>query len=349
MGARLWSLFCSLKLAIVLASLATLLVMGGSLAMHFNPSVFGNLDGTIMAAWWRQSGETNLSMTWWLPLAGSCLLLLGINSLCCFIDWARNWRRRWRKTGEYLIHSGFVLVVIAYVWGSVAGFRSEGNQLTIGETISVPHMPEFSLKLESFEPVLNNDGRPLDMRNTLALYRDGTPVKKTVSRINHPLIWGGLTVIPSSFGQFPTGFQFHWPTRGTVGLEPGTSVELPSGGGLRVLSFYPDAALAADGRVLRGGDRIGNPALEIELTHPYRDPWRGWYFLRGRLPFPLVEAGVHIWPMEPIYRSVSIVTINRDPGSRLALGGGILMGTGVLLAMISFYYKRSRGDRPQVG
>ena len=45
---RIWEFCCSLKLAIVLASAATLLIMAGSLVMHYNPRIFGNMEEEIM-------------------------------------------------------------------------------------------------------------------------------------------------------------------------------------------------------------------------------------------------------------------------------------------------------------
>ena len=189
----------------------------------------------------------------------------------------------------------------------------------------------------------------MDMRNTLTLFRGKKPVRETLARINHPLTWRGLVVVPTTFGQFPIGFRFHRPGQGIINLEPGTVIDLPVGGTLRVLSFYPDAARAGEGRIVRTGHQIGNPALELEIVNPYQEPWHGWYFLREALPFPLIEAGLRIWPTEPAYKFVSVFTINRDPGAGLAMAGGILIFAGVLLAMVSYYYKRSRGDRPQVG
>ncbi len=52
---RLWNLGCSLKLAIALASAATLLIMGGSLVMHFNPAIFGDMEQDIMGRWLPQA------------------------------------------------------------------------------------------------------------------------------------------------------------------------------------------------------------------------------------------------------------------------------------------------------
>jgi cytochrome c biogenesis protein len=57
---------------------------------------------------------------------------------------------------------------------------------------------------------------------------------------------------------------------------------------------------------------------------------------------------VRLWPTEPLYRTYSELTVNYDPGAPLALAGAVAMLAGVLLAAGSFYYKRSRGDRPEV-
>ncbi len=72
-----------------------------------------------------------LAMTWWIPVAGGLVVLLGVNTLCCFAIGPAISAARWRKCGEYLIHIGFVLILGAYLWGSQAGFRS-GKQSFIG-------------------------------------------------------------------------------------------------------------------------------------------------------------------------------------------------------------------------
>ena len=52
---KIWRTCCSLKLAIILASIATLLAIGGSLVMHFNPAVFDGLDSATLSEWSEQS------------------------------------------------------------------------------------------------------------------------------------------------------------------------------------------------------------------------------------------------------------------------------------------------------
>lgn len=117
---------------------------------------------------------------------------------------------------------------------------------------------------------------------------------------------------------------------------------------LRAVKFFPHAVRRADGKALMRGEDLGNPAIELELLRPDGKPWRGWYFLREDLPFALVQAGVRMWPTEPVYRPFSVLTVNRDPGAGMALVGSLAMLAGVLFAMGSFYYKRARGDRPDI-
>lgn len=260
---RIWKFCCSLKLAIVLASAATLLVMGGSLVMPGNPQIFSGMDNFTFGAWLTGVGSRAPALTWWLPVAAVLLFLLWLNTLCCFIDWLASIRKRWRKVGEYLIHLGFVLVLIAYLWGSVAGFRSEGNRVLVGQTVPLS-LPGMYLRLEAFEPVYNSGGRPVDMINSLVLLEGDKVVTRVRARTNHPLTWKGLAVLPASYGQTP--------------------VAAPTGSG-----------------------------------------WR------------------------PSYRTYSLLTINYDPGANLALVGAVAMTAGVLLSLGSFYRKRARGDRPDIG
>jgi cytochrome c biogenesis protein len=251
---KIWKLLCSLKLTIVLASAATLLAVGGSVLMPFNQRIFGSLDSMPLGLWLNSVAANSPGMTWWIPVGGIMVSLLALNTLCCFIDWLRFIKSRWRKCGEYLIHIGFVLILVAFLWGSQAGFRSEKNGLLAGQSKPLPQLG-VTLKLEAFKPVLAPNGRPMEMLNTLALFKGEQLLKRVQTRSNHPLTWNGLVVIPASYGQ-----------------------------------------------TMRGGRYI-----------PY-----------------------------------SILTINYDPGAKLAFAGSITMGCGVLLTLFSFYRKRALGDRPDI-
>jgi len=344
---RIWNLLCNLKLTIWLASITTVLTMAGSIVMIKFPKTFGSIDQMILADWFARFGQTRPELSWWLGIVFAAVLLLGLNTLCCFLDWLLRIRARWRKSGEYLIHLGFILCLVAFVWGSLAGSRSEGNAIRVGDTLPLDsHLPGHALRLDAFEPVFIN-GQFSDMRSTLTLLHDGRELRQQVIRLNHPLTEGDLIVLPATFAQEAEGFRCDSP-QGSVELRPGSVMRLADGKVLRTLRFFPDVQRGGDGRIYPVGDEVNNPAFELELLHPQDDPWRGWYLLREGLPAPLVAAGLQLRPREPLLRAVSVLTINRDPGAELAKLGGILMGLGVVLALVSFYAKRRRGDRPEL-
>ena len=345
---KLWAFGCSLKLAIALASAATLLIMGGSLVMHYNPAIFAGLEQETMGRWLPQAMSRAPLLVAWLPLSGLCVLLFAINTLCCLLDWLSRFRARWQKSGEYLIHAGFILLTIAYLWGNISGFRSGPHRLAPGDRMSIPEMPGYQLELEEFTPQLEPSGRPLDMVNKVALWKNDRRVAQKIVRINHPLIYDGLVILPASFGQELQGFRFHMPGIGFVDLTPGSRLSVSSGLSLAVDNFLPDAGRDRQGRVIPVGSRLNNPALHLSLFGPTGTIWQGWYFLRRPLPEGLVNAGIYLKPVEPVLTPFSLLTINRDPGDKTALAGGVCITVGVLFAFFSFYRKRATGDRPEI-
>ena len=204
LDSNIWKLLCSLKLTITLASAITMLAIGGSVVMPFNPEVFGDLDSLPLGTWIARATTSSPWLAWWIPVAGILTALLGLNTLCCVIDWICHLRARWRKAGEYLIHIGFVCVLAAFLWGSLAGFRSAGVPLFAGQMKPLS-LPGLALQLAGLEPVYNAAGRPVDMISDLILYRDGQVLKRVRARINHPLTWRGLVVLPASYGQAARG------------------------------------------------------------------------------------------------------------------------------------------------
>ena len=112
--------------------------------------------------------------------------------------------------------------------------------------------------------------------------------------------------------------------------------------------LLPNARRNARGEAIAMGGRLFNPAMQVSLYNGNERIWQGWYFLREKLPEAMVTSGVFLRPVEPIYETFSLLTINRDPGDKIALLGSLCISLGVLLAFFSFYRKRARGDRPEV-
>ncbi|KIH77020.1 ResB-like family protein [Geoalkalibacter ferrihydriticus] len=345
---KIWNWLTSLKLAIVLASLATLVIMIGSLIMHYYPAAFGDLDRVTLGSWYPEAAQSTPWHTLWMPIAAVLLIAFAINTLCCLIDWLLRLRTRWRKTGEYLIHFGFCLLLLAFFWGNISGYRSAGNHLAVGETLELPHHAGLSLRLDEFQPVFDETGRrPLDMINHLTLLKGDQVVKSAEARTNHPLMHRGLVVVAASFTREAIGFRFLVPGRGQVALEPGKTLALPGGEVLLVKEFLPNARRMGN-RVLPLGGGLMAPALHLELRTEQETVWEGWYLLREGPPLPLVQRGLALRPTEPLLRTYSILTINHDPGARMALVGGLAMCAGVFIAIFSYYAKRRRHDRPDI-
>ena len=345
---RLWDLGCSLKLAIYVASAATVLIMGGSLVMHYNRRIFGNMDAATITTWFADAWAKAPQLTWWLPVTALCLVIFGLNTLCCLVDWLTHIKARWRKTGEYLIHTGFLLLLIGYAWGNLAGFRNEPHRLTPGESLILPDLPAYTVRLDDFNPTFSPEGRPLDMVNEVTLLRDGIEVKRGSVRTNHPMLHDGLVIIATSLDQRLGGFRCRLSGIGSVELFPGSRIRLPDGGSLGVLELLGDARRGSAGQVIPISDRLGYPAMQLILFRPDGATWQGWYFLREAPPDPLVAAGAVPQPLQPLAEYVSLLTVNYDPGVGASLAGGICLTIGVLLAFFSFYRKRARGDRPQI-
>lgn len=347
MTARLWKILTSLKLAIVLATAAVVTVLVGSLRMPARPDSFGAMDRMPLGEWLDRAWSLAPVDAFWVTAAGVLTVLLGVNTACCFIDWLSNLRNRWRKTGEYLLHLGFVLALAGYLWGSLSGFRNEGVRMRAGETISIPWGGHYLL-LESLEPILGPRGAPLGFNGTMALLQGDGEVARHRVRTNSPLMHDGLAVIPITVAPEVAGLRVFSSGIGFLDLVPGARFSIPSGAILSVHTFHPWGTRLPDGSVAREGEDPVRPAVELELAFPGEASWRGWYFPDEGIPAALGKAGLHLQPTETIPTYSGIFAVNRDPGAPLALAGGILMSAGVLLALFSFYSKRSRGDRPEI-
>ena len=131
-------------------------------------------------------------------------------------------------------------------------------------------------------------------------------------------------------------------------LTAGDAVPLKDGYRLVADAFVPDA-VKSGGRVSQRSDTLREPAYLLRLLKNGDERWRGWYFLRGPMPPELQQAGFQLIVRRPVYRQVSYLTANRDPGAGLALVGGLCIALGVCLALFSFYSNRARGDRPDIG
>jgi cytochrome c biogenesis protein len=109
-------------------------------------------------------------------------------------------RFRWGPFGRVLAHLSFVIILIGGLVGATWGFRNNDFAVPVGSTMEVGYDTGLSVEAKYFSDSYYANGAPSDYASKLVLYKDGTPVKTQMVRVNHPLRYDGVTFYQSFFG-----------------------------------------------------------------------------------------------------------------------------------------------------
>lgn len=109
-------------------------------------------------------------------------------------------RFRWGPFGRVLAHLSFVVILIGGLIGATWGFRNNEFAVPVGSRVEVGNGTGLAVKAEYFSDSYYTNGAPSDYASKLVLYKDGTPVRTQVVRVNHPLRYDGVTFYQSFFG-----------------------------------------------------------------------------------------------------------------------------------------------------
>jgi len=177
---------------------------------------------------------------------------------------------RKRRFGPDLIHLGLLLLIV----GAVVTFtgRTEGSvYLGEGDHIGVPG--DYTLRLESFETLTYDDGRPKDWISTVSVEKDGeTIVSGFPIEVNKPLKIGKITIYQMSFSEEATlivkdseGAKYSVPINQLIQTTDGAflfrSIESLGGSTNAVFEKWEDHKITGTKRVPLGG-RIGEYVVE---------------------------------------------------------------------------------------
>lgn len=103
--------------------------------------------------------------------------------------------------GTVAAHAAFILIMVAFAVSSVAGFREEAFNLTVGVPEEVGHGTGLTARADSFTDAYDQEtGSPIDYVSDLTLMRDGEEVARQDVRVNEPLIIDGVYFHQASFG-----------------------------------------------------------------------------------------------------------------------------------------------------
>ncbi|MDD3643343.1 MAG: cytochrome c biogenesis protein ResB, partial [Candidatus Krumholzibacteria bacterium] len=105
---------------------------------------------------------------------------------------------RWRALGNFIFHAGLLVITVGGVMGSRMG-SSELLYGARGDTIPLAG-GDLSIRVDDFRIVLGENGRIRDYISTLALVDgEGNVVAAREVEVNHPLRYGGYSILQSSY------------------------------------------------------------------------------------------------------------------------------------------------------
>ncbi len=163
------------------------------------------------------------------------------------------------RLGYFIVHAGFLLVLMGALAGSIAGFSGKMN-ITEGESLGSVDMGgrkmelPFSIRLDRFSASYysaketGGDQMPKEYKSEVTILEGGKPVRKAEILVNAPLSYRGLTFYQADFGQsFPEKAEivFTDPASGlaaSVSAPMGRRLPLPMGqkGDFELADYAPD-------------------------------------------------------------------------------------------------------------
>ncbi|MFP4475796.1 MAG: cytochrome c biogenesis protein ResB [Desulfatibacillaceae bacterium] len=212
---------------------------------------------------------------------------------------------RWTRLGPYIVHTGFLLILVGGLVGSIFGFSAYVN-VPEGETVSAVHLRgqqetrdlPFSVRCEDFHVAFYEPGehkvesrRPKEFRSTLTIIENGEPAFTRDIRVNSPLRYRGINIFQSSYGQTPpeeVTLALKNPKTGivheiTAGI--GETVEMPEGAGTFAVTQFQDHFVIRDMNIgpafiLHVYPAEGEPrGVLLPLRMPDFDKRRGGHFV----------------------------------------------------------------------
>jgi cytochrome c biogenesis protein len=265
---------------------------------------------------------------------------------------------RFSYFGVYLVHISVILILIGGLIGSLLGLEAflsipEGEKANIEEIFirkgSIPKYLNFDIECEKFFMEFYDSGAPKEFRSDLRFVVNGKEIKKASVRVNHPVVFKGITFYQSSYGSIPDNnvrLKISWnsnrPRESFFEAEVGREIELPGKEGtFRVLDISGN---------LRG---VMGPAALISVVPENREEIRFWVFLKPGIlkerfpPEMLKSPALNPSAFKPYtffltgmkMKNFTKLQVNMDPGVPVVWVGFVGM---ILGFMVTFFTSHRR-------
>jgi len=239
-------------------------------------------------------------------------------------------KNRFFRLGTYASHLSLVLFVLAYLIGSYFGFRDTNFTTAIGNTRPIGHNTGLSLQLVSFVDEYYADNMPKDYRSQVILYKNGQQVKQAVVRVNHPLIYKGISIHQMYFGP---AAQLQITLNGQVLYQGNVAIDkLISNQGLQRYVGSIDLPNGLNIQLISSAINVQDPLIPLGQLAIYVKQ-DGNQIGAGLAP---KGAAVAINDMELTYQADSKFSgfqVSRDPGNNLIWVAATLFILGLVLVL----------------
>lgn len=344
----IWSFFSSIRLTIYLVLIFVLIAFIGSFVIQGNP-LFEGMNNEILFKWLFADGINNLGKLWWLYALIIITFILAVNTIICNINRfsslikykQRLLKRKWIEFSSYLMHIGFLLVLIGHLISSSTGFISKGNVLYEAAPFKAPNM-DYYVRLDNLKADYYEGGYLKSVESILTVIENEKEILNKKVGVNQPLSYKGVYFYQVDFGEVVSGANLLLGS-GSEGklysLAFGEKIELSEKGySLQIGRLLPDFDITANGEAYSKSERFNNPAVELLLYKDNNVISKTWAFYKDfkREPFKgtKIKAILIGFPT----KKYAIMNIHKDKGAAIALVGSLLF----ISAFLSYFILRKR-------
>lgn len=246
-------------------------------------------------------------------------------------------KNRYFRLGTYLSHLSLIIFVLAYIIGSSFGFRENSFLVIEGETQEVGHNTHLSLHLNSFVDEYYADHTPKDYRSEVILLKDNGEIRNATIRVNHPLIYDGIRFYQSYFGP---AVKLQLKKDGNLVYQGDVALAslITNQGYQRYIGYLDLPQLGISFRLLTSSLNLQDPMIPPgQLAIDVRKDGE-------QVGIDLIQKGVplQLGGYEYIYQEdiqFSGFQMSHDPGNALIWVASILFMLGVVMVLYFVYHQ----------
>ena len=199
---KIYNIFKSQKLGIIIGFTVTGLLIIGSLIMNFQPNQYIGLSGEDISFFFSHKKPIH---TWFYLLFIACIIY-GINAFLCTLDSilrkAKNGIKKLPLYGASIVHIGFVITLIAHLVGGLYSFTEPPLSVADEWTdLGGVEMKVTDLKTSSYP-----NGMPKRISAFVTVRKDGVEFSGTLGYNNPVLLQHGIMeILMRDYGWIASG------------------------------------------------------------------------------------------------------------------------------------------------